>query len=106
MKPVPVVMTPKRTRASQSAQELYTEVRPEIKILGGGMTDSQPVVVDEEQRDQLFDRACKISDYWVLYPDQIVRVHVKRRKALFTSVGTNCPVDIRLLSTDRMTHYT
>ncbi len=79
---------------------------PEIKILGGGMTKGQPIIVDEEKRDQLYDRTCKTADYRVLYLDQLVRAHSKKRKALFTFVGANCPVDIRLLSADRITHYT
>ncbi len=46
------------------------------------------------------------KDYWVAYPNRVVRVHVKLRKALFPPESSGCPVDLPFLSLKRETRFT
>ncbi len=45
------------------------------------------------------------GDYWLVYPDRVVRVHVRQRKAFFSPESCNCSVDSTTLFDQRVTRY-
>ena len=45
----------------------------------------------------------KIQDHWKIEGEELVRVHVKPRTALFTPISAQCPLEVAELSVRRRT---
>ncbi len=47
----------------------------------------------------------KLTDYWVLFPEKVVLVHLVDRKTLFVPKDADCPVDPASLDSTRTSRY-
>ncbi|CAK9116539.1 unnamed protein product, partial [Durusdinium trenchii] len=47
------------------------------------------------------------KDFWELKPRErlVIRHHLKPRERLFTPQGTQCPIDVEMLQSERITHF-
>ncbi|MCP4237545.1 MAG: hypothetical protein GY770_28860, partial [Aestuariibacter sp.] len=119
MKPVPVMLTPQRihgmmprtqqyiarnhtaAQAVRAAADLYYALYVDVRY-----TPLQVCVIssDDSAEEQVtFVKALKAKDCWIQFPHEVVRVHAKARKAVFTPAMAGCPVPLDQLLTQRIT---
>ena len=90
-------------KADKAARSRRGGVEPDD---GDGDHDAQARSSSEPPPGSTVESSMKIKDHWKMSGNEIIRIHVTPRVALFTPSGTQCPVPVEQLSHTRKVNMT